>query len=179
VGGGWFCWLAEQQRYRAFLRTHNRTTTSTHSIAHSYATQAQLEQDILVTVEEAKKSGGAPSSSSSSSSSTAAAAASTSRKQSAPDQQQQQQLTSRHSNGAGDDDGPAKAPVLVPAIARDIKSDVALPRRDRRLQRSRTSSLVDYVDDASLRELARPIEPVLTAPEPREALRRFIDKVGR
>ena len=69
-----------------------------------------------------------------------------------------------------------KPMVLVPAVPRDIKADVTLPRRKRQLRRSGTSSLVD-IDDQRLKELARPIDPVLTTNEEVEMRRRFTDKL--
>lgn len=79
-----------------------------------------------------------------------------------------------HSKGPEDENG--KKLVLVPTVVRDIKADVAMPRRKRVLRRSATSSLA-LEDDKRLRELARPIEPVLSATDDDEMARRFTDKL--
>ncbi len=78
----------------------------------------------------------------------------------------------------GTSSGPAtdQAPVLVPVVSRDIKADVALPRRGKVLGRSRTSSLVGSNDDR-LRDLAHPIPPVLTTDDAQEMAQRFTDKL--
>ena len=70
----------------------------------------------------------------------------------------------------------SKGPALVPALTREIKADVALPRRARKLRRSRTSSLVE-ADDARLKDLAHPIPPVMGTDDEREMIQRFTDKV--
>jgi len=69
-----------------------------------------------------------------------------------------------------------KPPVLVPAMARDIKADLVLPKRARKIRRSRTSSLVE-ADDSRLVELSHPIPPVLGTQDEREMVQRFTDKV--
>ena len=86
-------------------------------------------------------------------------------------------------DSTGNGNGNGKSAVLVPAMARDIKSDVALPKRPKMLQRSRTKTLLEKESKAKAErelrysELSHPIEPILSARTDEEMLERFAEKV--
>lgn len=83
----------------------------------------------------------------------------------------------RNKGPAQDNDALNDSNVLIPAMAKDIKADIALPKRRVKLQRSRTSALVD-VGDRRLSELSHAISSVLSVDiDTHEMLRRFTDKL--
>jgi hypothetical protein len=83
----------------------------------------------------------------------------------------------RNKGPAQDNDALNDSNVLIPAMAKDIKADIALPKRRAKLQRSRTSALVD-LDDRRLSELSHVISSVLSVDiDTHEMLRRFTDKL--